>query len=128
MEERTTDQQENTLWIEWLKEALKPIDDHPDRDWVRQELLEHLEDKAAGLKQAFPDLTEQEAEREALLRMGDPSEVGAELAKAHGKVLAAVYQITALLIRVGLLGMFLALPLYLLWFVIPLMLYSPPLI
>ena len=128
MEEQTTQRQENTLWIDWLKEALKPIDDHPDREWVRQELLEHLEDKAADLKRAFPDLTQQEAEQEALLRMGDPSAVGAELAKAHGKVLAAVYQITALLIQVGLLGMFLALPLYLLWFVIPLMLYSPPLI
>lgn len=128
MEERTTDRQENTLWIEWLKEALKPIGDHPDRDWVRQELLEHLEDKAAGLKRAFPDLTEQEAEREALLRMGDPSAVGAELAKAHGKVLGAVYWITDGLIRVGLFGMLLTLPIYLLRIVIPLTLYSRPLI
>ena len=128
MEERTTQLQENPLWAEWLKEALKPVDDHPDREWVRQELLEHLDDKAADLKRAFSDLTEQEAERETLLRMGDPSVVGAELAKAHGRVLGTVYWITDALIRVGLLGMLLTLPLYLLWFVIPLMLYSPPLI
>ena len=128
MEERTTQRQENPLWAKWLKEALKPIDNHPDREWVQQELLEHLEDKAAGLKCAFPDLTQQEAEQEALLRMGDPSAVGAELAKAHSRALGVVYWITEGLILMGLVGMFLTLPLYLLRFVVPLLWYSRPLI
>lgn len=119
---------ENALWVEWLREALKPVDGHPDRDWARQELLEHLEDSAAGLQRACPALTRQEAEREALLRMGDPAMVGAELAKAHSRALGIAYCVTDGLIGVGLLGMFLTLPIYLLRFVIPLMLYSPPLI
>ena len=125
MEEQTTQRQENALWTEWLKEALRPIDYHPDRDRVRQELLEHLEDSADGLRRACPALTRQEAEREALLRMGDPSAVGAELAKAHSRALGIAYCVTEALIGAGLLGMLLTLPIYLLRFVVPLMLYSP---
>lgn len=119
---------ENPLWSEWLNRAVKPMDDHPDRDWVRQELLEHLEDKAADLERIFPTITRQEAEQEALLRLGDPSAIGAELAKAHSKVLGAVYWITYALIMVGVLGLILTLPIYLLRILIPLMLYSPSLI
>ena len=128
MKKQMTQMSENPLWSEWLNEAVRPMDNHPDRDWVRQELLEHLEDKAAGLKRSFPSITRQEAEQEALLRLGDPSEIGAELAKAHSKVLGAVYWITYALIVAGVLGLILTLPIYLLRIVIPLMLYSSPLI
>ena len=128
MEKRITQHSENPLWSEWLNRAVKPMDNHPDRDWVRQELLEHLEDKAADLKRIFPTITRQEAEQEALSCLGDPSAIGEELAKAHSKVLGAVYWITYALIVVGVLGLILTLPIYLLRIMIPLVLYSSPLI
>lgn len=125
MKKRIVQHSENSLWSEWLNQAIKPMDHHPDRDWVRQELLEHLEDKAADLKRIFPTITRQEAEQEALLRLGDPSAIGVELAKAHSRILGAVYWITYALIMVGVLGLILTLPIYLLRILIPLMLYSP---
>lgn len=128
MKKQITQYSEPALWSEWLNRAVKPMDDHPDRDWVRQELLEHLKDKAADLERIFPTITRQEAEQEALLRLGDPSEIGAELAKAHSRILGAVYWITYAIILWGSLGLLLMLPIYLLRLLIPLMLYSPSLI
>lgn len=128
MERHTEQKRENPLWSEWLNEAVRPMDHHPDRDWVRQELLDHLEDKATDLERIFPMITRQEAEQEAILRLGDPSAIGAELAKAHSRVLGAVYWITYALILVGFLGMFLTLPIFFLRILAPLTLYSPPLI
>lgn len=124
MKKQTT---ENPLWSEWLDGAVKPMDNHPDRDWARRELLEHLEDKAADLRRVFPTITRQEAELEALRRMGDPSEIGEGLAKAHSRVWGSIYWITCILILMGLLGMFLTLPVYLLRILAPLALYSFPL-
>lgn len=67
----------------WLDAATKVIRFGPDRKEVRAELTAHLEDKALDLQRIFPDLTEEEARERAAAEMGDPMEIGKELAKVH---------------------------------------------
>ena len=67
----------------WLNAATRSIRFKPDRVAVRAELFAHLEDKQADLRRIFPDMTLGEAERRALESMGDPEELGRELAKIH---------------------------------------------
>lgn len=67
----------------WLDAATRGIRFKPDRMAVRAELFAHLEDKQADLRRIFPDMTRGEAERRALESMGDPAELGRELAKIH---------------------------------------------
>ena len=55
----------------------------PDREEVRAELSAHLEDKALDFQRIFPGLTEEEAQERAAAEMGDPVEIGKELAKIH---------------------------------------------
>lgn len=68
---------------EWLNAATRGIRFGPDRVEVRAELFAHLEDKQADLRRIFPDMTRGEAERRALESMGDPEELGRELANIH---------------------------------------------
>lgn len=72
----------------WLDTATRGIRFKPDRAAVRVELAAHLEDKRADLQRIFPDLSHQEAEVRALAAMGDPEELGRELASIHCGVLA----------------------------------------
>lgn len=67
----------------WLELATFRITFVPDRKAVRRELEEHLEDKALDYMRIFPDLTEQEARERAAADMGDPVEIGKELAQLH---------------------------------------------
>lgn len=67
----------------WLELATFRIAFIPDRKAVRAELEEHLEDKALDLQRIFPDLTEKEARERAAADMGDPVEIGTELAQLH---------------------------------------------
>lgn len=67
----------------WLDTAVKKIRFKPDRKQVRKELEEHIEDKALDLQRIFPDMTREEAQERAVSNMGDPAEVGKELAKVH---------------------------------------------
>ena len=67
----------------WLDTAVKKIRFKPDRKQVRKELEEHIEDKALDLQRIFPDMTREEAQERAVSDMGDPAEVGKELAKVH---------------------------------------------
>ena len=67
----------------WLDIAANRIRFKPDRKAVRAELSAHLEDKALDLQRIYPDLTEEEAQQRAAAEMGDPEEVGRELAKIH---------------------------------------------
>lgn len=67
---------------EWLETATKGIRFWPDRWAVEAELREHLEDKTADMARIF-HIEGEEAEREALKRMGDPEEIGKKLAKVH---------------------------------------------
>lgn len=67
----------------WLDTATRGIRFGPDRAAVRAELEAHLEDKTADLERIFPDLSRGEAERLAVERMGDPEQIGKELARLH---------------------------------------------
>ena len=59
---------------EWLEAATKGIRFGPDRLAVKAELREHLEDKTSDMARIF-HIKGEEAEREALKRMGDPEEI-----------------------------------------------------
>lgn len=67
----------------WLDKATEPIKFGPDRRAARKELLDHIVDRAEDYQQMFPELTAGEAERKAVLDMGDPEPVGRELAAIH---------------------------------------------
>ena len=67
----------------WLDEATRGIRFGPDRRAVSEELAAHLEDKTADLQRIFPDMTESEVWDRTLKEMGDPRELGKELAKIH---------------------------------------------
>ncbi len=103
--------EEHKLWDHWLEAALKPMCGHPDCVRVRRELLDHLEDRAEGLRRSFPDLPREEAERMALDGMGDAAEMGQALAQAHSRLLGNLYELGQLLLiltlpLVALEGMF----------------------
>lgn len=68
---------------QWLKTAVSGIRFRPDREAVERELNEHIEDKIAGLRRIFPDMTAEEAQERALSQMGDPAEIGRELTRIH---------------------------------------------
>lgn len=67
----------------WLDRAVSGIRFKPDRLAVRAELYAHLEDRTLDLLRIFPDIAPDEARDRALAGMGDPGEVGAQLAKVH---------------------------------------------
>ena len=67
---------------EWLEAATKGIRFRPDRLAVEAELREHLADKTADMARIF-HIEGEEAEQEALKRMGDPEEIGKKLASIH---------------------------------------------
>jgi len=75
--------QPNVNLQKWLSAAVGGIRFKPDRAAVEQELREHIEDKTADLMRIFPGMTGAEAEERALSGMGDPKELGKELAKIH---------------------------------------------
>ena len=68
---------------QWLDKATEGIQFGPDRKAVRAELDGHLDDKIQDLQRIFPDLSAWEATQMALSGMGDPEEIGRELAKLH---------------------------------------------
>ena len=75
--------QHHIPWEQWLDRATAGIRFKPDREEVRAELEAHLEDKALDFQRIFPSLTEEEAQERAAAEMGDPEEIGRELAKLH---------------------------------------------
>ena len=68
---------------QWLDKATAGIRFAPDRRAVRDELEAHLEDKALDFQRIFPGLPEAEAQERAAAEMGDPEEIGKELARIH---------------------------------------------
>lgn len=93
---------------EWMRLVMREIHFAPDRKKIRQELLEHMEDR-------MEEYLEQEtaAEARVLASMGDPVEVGRELNRQHKPWLGwlwlaswAVLAVTACLTLVlaGILG------------------------
>ena len=66
---------------EWLQIATEKIAFPPDALAVRRELEQHIDDRRDnGLRRG---LTEQEAERQALLDMGDAADIAEELGRLH---------------------------------------------
>ena len=70
----------------------------PDREEVRAELEAHLEDKALDFQRIFPGLTEAEARERAAAEMGDPEEIGKELARIHKPWLGYLWRASRVLI------------------------------
>ena len=102
----------------WLELATFRIAFIPDRKAVRAELEEHLEDKALDLQRIFPDLTAEEAKERAASEMGDPEEIGKELAKIHKPWLGYFWRVSQLLLAavvIGLAVLLSDLPSYVLW-------------
>ena len=102
----------------WLELATFRIAFIPDRKAVRAELEEHLEDKALDLQRIFPDLTEKEARERAAADMGDPVEIGTELAQLHRPWLGYFWRVSQLLLAavvIGLAVLLSDLPSYVLW-------------
>lgn len=88
----------------WLSIATSGIRFGPDREAVRAELMEHMEDKSADLLRIFPDMTEEEAGEQALAGMGDAWELKKELARVHRPWLGWLWRCTQVLVW-GLLAL-----------------------
>ena len=84
----------------WLDKATAGIRFGPDRREVRRELEEHLEDKALDFQRIFPDLTQEEAQDRAASEMGDPAEIGKELARLHKPLLGYAWLASKVLLGV----------------------------
>ena len=85
---------------QWLDAATKAIRFGPDRRAVRSELSAHLEDKALDYLRIFPDLTKEEARQRAASEMGDPAEIGKELARLHKPLLGYAWLASKVLLGV----------------------------
>ena len=70
-------------WTRWLDEATGKIALGLERREVRDELLDHLEDRALDLLRCRPGLTDQEARNLALEQMGPSEPVRDRLAKIY---------------------------------------------
>ena len=92
---------------QWLDAATAGILFRPDRTEVRAELEAHLEDKALDFQRIFPDLTNEEAQQRALAEMGDPGEIGRELAKIHRPWLGYLWRCSQILTGVLLTALLL---------------------
>ena len=88
----------------WLDTAVKKIRFKPDRREVRAELSAHLEDKALDFQRIFPDMTREEAWERAVSDMGDPMEVGKELAKVHKPWLGYLWRASQVLLALTILN------------------------
>ena len=87
---------------QWLETATKGIRFGPDRREVEAELREHIEDKTADMARIFR-LEGEEAETEALKRMGDPVEIGRELARLHKPWLGYLWNASLTLLGIMIL-------------------------
>ena len=92
--------QHHIPWEQWLDRATAGIRFKPDREVVRAELEAHLEDKALDFQRIFPGLTEDEAKERAAAEMGDPEEIGGELARLHRPLLGYAWLASKVLLGV----------------------------
>ncbi len=86
----------------WLDLAVSGIRFGPDREAVRAELAEHIEDRAADFMRIFPDMEEKEAQERALAGMGDAWELKKELARVHRPWLGYLWRATQVLVWTAL--------------------------
>ena len=106
------DEPGRTSPAQWLELATLRVAFGPDRAAVRKELEEHIEDKALDLQRIFPDMTWEEAQERAVSDMGDPAEIGAELARIHRPWLGYLWRVSQALAFLAFLCLFLNLCLY----------------
>lgn len=90
----------------WLDTATRWIRFGPDKRAVREELEAHLEDRTADLLRLFPELTPEEAERQAVEGMGDPWEVGQALGRLHKPWLGWLWRASQVLLAAPLVWLF----------------------
>ena len=96
-------ERKNEAAVSWLDTAVGGIRFGPDRAAVREELEAHMEDKAADLQRIFPGISREEAEERTLSEMGDPAEIGKELARVHKPWLGWLWQFSRFLALAALL-------------------------
>lgn len=85
----------------WVRSATILIPFKPDREAVSKELLEHIEDKTLDIQRIYPDMTEREAMERALGQMGDPYEIGRELAKIHKPWLGYLWRASQVMLAIA---------------------------
>lgn len=88
-----------SIWS-WLDLATAGIRFQPDREAVKEELAAHLEDKIADFQRIFSDMTRAEAQDRAVDQMGDPEEIGRELARIHKPWLGYLWRVSRILVQV----------------------------
>lgn len=76
-------QRECEQWTVWLDKATEKICLGIERDEVRGELRDHLEDKTWSLLHSHPTWTEEEAQQTALMQMGLAEPLRDRLAKIY---------------------------------------------
>ncbi len=81
----------------WLYHATCKIRFAEDRDAVRQELREHLEDEIAAVQEAT-EVSQDDAEKIVVQRMGDADEVGERLAAVHTPWMGALWRLSKVLL------------------------------
>lgn len=89
----------------WLDAATRAIRFGPDRKSVRAELSAHLEDKALDFQRIFPDMTQEEAQARAAAEMGDPMEIGRELARLHRPWLGCLWRVSQVVLGLACLSL-----------------------
>ena len=89
----------------WLAIATRGIRLGPDRAEVLRELRDHLDDRTDDLRRIFPDMTHEEAEERALAGMGDPEEIGKELARVHRPWLGWLWRASKVLLALVCVGL-----------------------
>ena len=89
----------------WLTTAVSGIKFPYDREEVRQELADHFEDKTLDLMRIYPELSEAEAEKMALERMGDAEELKEELARIHKPWVGTVWTVSVWLLFMGVFAL-----------------------
>ena len=97
-------ERKNEAAVSWLDTAVGGIRFGPDRAAVREELEAHMEDKAADLQRIFPGISREEAEERALSEMGDPAEIGKELARVHKPWLGWLWRASGVLLALVLIS------------------------
>ena len=97
-------ERKNEAAVSWLDTAVGGIRFGPDRAAVREELEAHMEDKAADLQRIFPGISREEAEERALSEMGDPAEIGKELARVHKPWLGWLWRASGVLLALVLIA------------------------
>lgn len=80
----------------WCRQAVEQVRFKPDRDKIRNELLDHLEDRIEAMTDR--GYSEEEAEVRAVAAMGNPEEVGKQLNAVHKPWLGWLWMASRMLV------------------------------